>query len=207
MWPRNTGSSTIADELGRRRAGLGELSGDAADLHDRDTRAVGEHDRHLQDDLQLVADRVGGEVVEGLRAVAGLEHECPAGGDLAERAGQAARLRRRTRAAGALRARARTSRVRGGIRPWRLLGSGACVPRGRVPSRLHGGRRRRRRDGVVEEPLLRRIRCSRHPTSVGSCEGLPRGSGPRQAARDEPGWSLRFARGRASATGHSRGNL
>ena len=123
----------IADELGRRRAGLGELPGDAADLHDRDTRAVGEHDRHLQDDLQLVADRVGGEVVEGLGAVAGLEQERPAGGDLAERAGQAARLageheRWERRELG------ENLGVRGGIGPWRLLGSGARVPRGRVPA-------------------------------------------------------------------------
>ncbi len=44
--------------------------------------AVGEHDGHLQDDFQLVADRVGREVVEGLCAVTGLEEKhLTAGGD------------------------------------------------------------------------------------------------------------------------------
>ena len=61
--------------LGGRRTGLGELTRDAPDLDRGDAAAVGEHDGHLQDDLQLVADRVGGERVERLGAVAGLEHE------------------------------------------------------------------------------------------------------------------------------------
>ena len=65
----------VADALGGDGAGLGELPGDAADLHDRHAGAVGEDDRHLQDDLQLVPDRVGGEVGERLGAVARLEQE------------------------------------------------------------------------------------------------------------------------------------
>ena len=65
----------VADPLGRRRPGLGELPGDPADLDHRDAGGVGEGDGHLQDDLQLVADVVGREVGEGLGAVAGLEEE------------------------------------------------------------------------------------------------------------------------------------
>ena len=75
----------VADGLGGRRAGLGELPGDPAHLHHRHAGAVGQHDRHLQDDLELVADGVGGEPVERLGAVAGLEQERLAGGHLGER--------------------------------------------------------------------------------------------------------------------------
>ena len=57
-------------------------------------RAVGEHDRHLQDDLELVADGVGRERVERLRAVAGLEQERLALGARGERLGERARLAR-----------------------------------------------------------------------------------------------------------------
>ena len=78
--------------LGGRGARLGELSGDAADLHRGDAAAVGEHDRHLQDDLELVADRVGRERVERLGAVARLEHEAASLADRGERVGEAARL-------------------------------------------------------------------------------------------------------------------
>ena len=82
MWPRNDGQVDVADALGRARAGLGELAGDAADLHDRHAHRVGQHDRHLQDDAQLLPDVVGGELLEALGAVAGLEQEGVAGGDL-----------------------------------------------------------------------------------------------------------------------------
>ena len=74
----------VADGLGGRGAGLGELAGDAADLHDRHADGVGEHDGHLQDDAQLLSDVVGGELLEALGAVAGLEQEGVAGGDLGE---------------------------------------------------------------------------------------------------------------------------
>ena len=47
--------------LGGGGARLRELAGDAADLHRRHAGAVGEHHRHLEDDLQLVADGVGRE--------------------------------------------------------------------------------------------------------------------------------------------------
>jgi hypothetical protein len=98
MWPRNDGSSTPSIGLGGARAGLGELAGDAADLHRGHARRVGEHDRHLQDDLELVADGVGRERVEGLGAVAGLEQEGLAGGhagELGEVAGLAGEHQRR----------------------------------------------------------------------------------------------------------------
>ena len=61
MWPRKPGSSTSPIVLGGRRAGLGELAGDPADLHDGHADRVGEHDRHLQDDLELLPDVDGGE--------------------------------------------------------------------------------------------------------------------------------------------------
>ena len=57
-----------------------------------DPRGVGEHHRHLQDDLQLVPDGVGREGVEGLGAVAGLEQEGLAGGHLRQLAGERAGL-------------------------------------------------------------------------------------------------------------------
>ena len=85
MWPRKLGSSQVADLLEVAGAGLGELAGDAADLHHRHAERVGEHDRHLQDDAQLLADVDRGELLEALGAVAGLQQEGVAGGHLAER--------------------------------------------------------------------------------------------------------------------------
>ena len=75
----------VADALGGAGAGLGELAGDAPDLHDRHAERVGQHDRHLEDDAQLLPDVVGRELLERLGAVAGLEEERVAGGDLGER--------------------------------------------------------------------------------------------------------------------------
>ncbi len=60
----------VADALGRRRARLGELACDPSDLDHRHAGRVGERDRHLQDDLQLVADGIGREVGERLGTVA-----------------------------------------------------------------------------------------------------------------------------------------
>ena len=81
-----------AGVLRRRGACLGELTGDAADLDDRKHPAVGQHCRHLQQDLQLVADKRRRELVERLGAVAGLEHERAPGGNLAERVAELPRL-------------------------------------------------------------------------------------------------------------------
>ncbi len=76
--------------LHRRGTRLGELAGDAADLHHRQGRRVGEHHRHLQEHAQEVADVVGADVVgaglgEALGAVAALQQETLAQGDAAER--------------------------------------------------------------------------------------------------------------------------
>ena len=71
-------------ELGRARTGLGELAGDAADLHDGDPHRVRQDHRHLQDDAQLLADVVGGELLEALGAVTRLEQERVAGRDLGQ---------------------------------------------------------------------------------------------------------------------------
>ena len=43
-------------------AGFGELPGDTADLNDRQAARIREDDRHLEDDAELVANRVGGAV-------------------------------------------------------------------------------------------------------------------------------------------------
>ena len=92
MWPRNDGRSTSPTALGGAGPGLGELPGDAPDLHDRHAQRVGQHDRHLQDDAQLLPDVVGRELLERLGAVAGLEQERVAGGDLGQRRLQRAGL-------------------------------------------------------------------------------------------------------------------
>ena len=83
--------------LGRRGARLGELAGDAADLHHRHRGGVGEHHRHLQEDAQEVADVVGADVVgarigEAFGAVAALQQETLALRDAAERGLEVARL-------------------------------------------------------------------------------------------------------------------
>ncbi len=61
--------------FGRLGAGFGELSRDASDLHGGNTGGVGQHNGHLQDDPQLLADGDGIEAIEGLSAVACLEEE------------------------------------------------------------------------------------------------------------------------------------
>ena len=99
MWPRKDGSSTPSDASRRRRARLRELAGDAPDLDHRGRRAVDHHGRHLQHDLQLLADRDRREVVEGLGAVACLEQERAACRDLGERRLRAGVPRPRRRAA------------------------------------------------------------------------------------------------------------
>src|SRR4029078_13354630 len=78
--------------LGRRRARLRELAGDAADLHHRRSGGIGEHHRHLEEDAEEVADVVGAMLGEALGAIAALEQEGLALGDAAERLHQVARL-------------------------------------------------------------------------------------------------------------------
>ena len=65
--------------LGRRRARLGELAGDAADLHHRRAAGKGQHHRHLQEDAEEVADVVRAMFGEAFGAVAALQQEGLAG--------------------------------------------------------------------------------------------------------------------------------
>ena len=78
--------------LGRRGARLGELAGDAADLHHRRSRGIGQHHRHLQEQAEEIADVVGAVLGEALGAIAALQQESLAGGDLRQRLFQVARL-------------------------------------------------------------------------------------------------------------------
>ena len=73
--PRYAGQRDALAGLEVGRAGLGVLPGDPADLHDRHRGGVREHDRHLEQHPQLVADVVGGHAGERLGAVAPHEHE------------------------------------------------------------------------------------------------------------------------------------
>ena len=63
------------DLLDRRGARLGELPGDAADLHHRHGAGIGQHDRHLQEDAEEIADVVGAVLGEAFGAVAALQQE------------------------------------------------------------------------------------------------------------------------------------
>jgi hypothetical protein len=72
------------DLLVGRAAGLGELTGDAPQLHRGEPGGVGQHNSHLQDDLELVPNGVGREVPERLGAIPGLEHKGTAVGGLGE---------------------------------------------------------------------------------------------------------------------------
>ena len=72
--------------FGRRRARLGELAGNAADLHHRRRRRIGQHHRHLQKQPEKIADIVGAVLGEALGAIATLEEECLAGGNLRQSA-------------------------------------------------------------------------------------------------------------------------
>ena len=64
-----------ADNLGRGRARLGELPGDAAHLDHGNLGAIGQHHRHLQHDLEGIADIVGREFRETFGAIAALKQE------------------------------------------------------------------------------------------------------------------------------------
>ena len=78
------GEGDAVDRLGVGRARLGELPGHAADLHDRQLRRIGQHDRHLEDDAERVADIVRVELGEALGTVAALEEERLARRDLGQ---------------------------------------------------------------------------------------------------------------------------
>ena len=86
------GQLHATDRLGCIRAWLGELTGDAADLHDGHAHRVREHHGHLQDDTQLLADVDCGEFLETLCAVTCLEEERISTRHLSERGKERARL-------------------------------------------------------------------------------------------------------------------
>ena len=105
----------------RGAARLGVLPGDPADLDHRHARAVGEHDRHLQQGADRGTDVRLGVVDEGLGAVAALQQEGPALRDGGEPALEAVDLRRQGHRRHALQHGAHVSDVRQ-VRPLGLLG-------------------------------------------------------------------------------------
>ena len=82
----------IALLLHRRGPRLGELAGDAADLHDRHAARIRQHDRHLQEDAEEIADVVGPVLGEAFGAIATLQQEAIASRHVGQRALQVARL-------------------------------------------------------------------------------------------------------------------
>ena len=78
------GNLEVADLLGVAAAGLGELPRDTAHFDDRYARGVGQGHRHLQDDFELVANGIGASDVKRLCAVASLQQESFALGDIGE---------------------------------------------------------------------------------------------------------------------------
>ncbi len=91
--------------LGVGRARLGELAGDAPDLHHRQRAGEGEYHRHLQEDAEEIADVIGRVLGEALGAIAALEQERLARRDAGQRLLELARLARedQRREAGQLR--------------------------------------------------------------------------------------------------------
>ena len=115
------------DDLGRRGARLRELPGDPPDSHHRKRRGVREDRRHLQEDLEPLADRRGGHVVERLDAIARLEEERPSLGYLAERREQRPGLTGEDERRQALQALA-DGRERVRVGPLRLLRGRVATP-------------------------------------------------------------------------------
>ena len=70
------------------------MASESRQSHDRHAGAPGEHETHLQQDLQLVFDGPGGTVVEGLGAVATLEQEGLAARDPGQSLSQGVHLAR-----------------------------------------------------------------------------------------------------------------
>jgi len=126
----------VADALRGSRARLCELAGDPPHLHKWERRAVDQYHRHLEQDLQLLADRDGREVVEGLDAVARLEEEGTAGADLGERGLEVTRLAGEDERRQRLQLRERDFGLRL-VRPLGLVPRGTAAPRRGRPG---GGR-------------------------------------------------------------------
>ena len=213
MWPRNDGSVDVADALGRRRAGLGELAGDAADLHDGHAERVGQHDRHLQDDAQLLADVVGGERPRSSRR----SRRPGAGTRCRRRRGPSAGLqrrgpRRRTPAAGSRRSCFSARRARACVGPVGLLRGRTVAPRDGCPRIEHStqvarksaiarrsGRRQPGRQGPpAARPARRprsRARAGPRPCAGRAWAGPSARSGSRRRSRSASGTSAPSDRG------------
>ena len=73
------------------------MTRDTADLHDRRTARERENNRHLQEDPKEIPDVVGGMLRKALGAIAALEQESLAGGNLREGALQLSGLACKTR--------------------------------------------------------------------------------------------------------------
>ncbi len=80
------------DRLVVGRARLGELAGDAADLHHRLGAGEGQHHRHLQEHAEEVADVVRAMLGEAFGAIAALQEEPVSGSDGSKLLLQLARL-------------------------------------------------------------------------------------------------------------------
>ena len=78
-----------------RRARLGELPGDTADLDDRRPRAKRQHHGHLQENLEEIADIIGRMLAKGFGAIATLQQEGLARRNLGQSLLQLARLARK----------------------------------------------------------------------------------------------------------------
>ncbi len=147
-----SGQLDAVPDLRRPGTRLGELPGHPADLDDRDAGPVGEHHGHLEQGLELGADRRGGRAGERLRAVAALEHERLAVRDRREPLGQQVALpgedqRRKLRELG----RHGGEPVR--IWPLRLLARRMAAPARQVRTEVAG---RPGEPGCEVEPALGR---------------------------------------------------
>ncbi len=77
------------------RARFGELPGDAPDLHHRHGASIGQHNGHLQEQTEEIADVVGAVLAKALGAIAALKQEGFASRDLRELLLEGARLARK----------------------------------------------------------------------------------------------------------------
>ena len=196
----------VADALGGRRAGLRELARDATDLDDRQRGRVGQDDRHLQQDPQLLADRDRRGVVERLGAVARLEQERAPRGDLGERVAQRARLAREHERRHAAQLLARQLGACG-VRPHGLLQRLVRAPRGGCPGGFgdgHAGPSLRREGLPAPRHARARSRAGRRAPGRAPRRARPAraaGSSPPRDAhrRDDPGRSRAPAAGGPAA--------
>ena len=183
---RREGDLLAVDHAGLqvRGARLGVLPREAAELHDRHGAGVGEDDGHLQQHTQLVAHVVGGDVGEGLGAVAALEQERLAAGDRGQLLGEVVALAREDeRRHGAQAGHGGVEGPAVGVR--RLL-EGADRVQALEAGDAHPPRVR---------PLPRALRVGEHawtgPRTARATAPGGRCRGSRCAWRARPGWSAR----------------